>query len=95
MNAADLFGYAPPVAPFKDIRPQRNSVAEEKARLCLELGRLCQQVPEWVRGADVRRTRDWLAAVDRAKKVLGNKRSSTHVLGHAVRDMQERAKPPQ
>lgn len=37
---SDLFGHAPPSRPFKDIRKQRDSVAERKAELVLELGGL-------------------------------------------------------
>lgn len=41
----DLFGYAEPAAPFRDIRNTRESVAEEKARLCLELNAICKTPP--------------------------------------------------
>lgn len=46
--AQDLFGHEPPessVPAFKDIRDQREVVAEEKAVLCAELNRLCKTPP--------------------------------------------------
>lgn len=45
MSAADLFGFVAPAPEFVDIRNQRESVAEEKARLCLELNGLCKTPP--------------------------------------------------
>lgn len=83
----DLFGYTPPRAPFKDIRPQRDSVAEEKAILCKQLGELCRTVPESIRSADIRRTREWVACMERAKKVLSSKRSSRVELQGAIEQM--------
>lgn len=41
----DLFGHAAPTPAFVDIRNQRESVAEEKARLCMELNALCKTPP--------------------------------------------------
>lgn len=71
---ADLFGYEAARTPFRDIRNQRDSVAEEKARLCLELGKLVNRVPEHIKSADIKKTREWVAAMERARKVLNNKR---------------------
>jgi hypothetical protein len=36
--------------PFKDIRNQRPTVAEQKAQLCLDLKKLISRVPDRVRG---------------------------------------------
>lgn len=49
--SVDLFGPVPAAAPapFKDIRNQCESVAEEKARLCMELNRLLQTPPQIAR----------------------------------------------
>jgi hypothetical protein len=60
----DLFGQVPesPLAPFVDIRNQRESVAEEKARLCLELGALCKTPPRSLNSASINRVREWRAA---------------------------------
>jgi hypothetical protein len=44
MNQLDFIGGLPQ-APFKDIRNTRPSAAEEKAALCLQLGRLCKTPP--------------------------------------------------
>lgn len=44
MNQLDFIGGLPQ-APFKDIRNTRPSAAEEKAVLCLQLGRLCKTPP--------------------------------------------------
>jgi hypothetical protein len=42
---ADLFGHVEPAKEFRDIRNTRESVADEKARLCLELNSLCRTPP--------------------------------------------------
>jgi len=47
--SADLFGFEPPRAKFTDIRNQRESIAEEKARLCMELNELCRTPPPLAR----------------------------------------------
>jgi hypothetical protein len=41
----DLFGHVAERPAFIDIRNQRESVAEEKARLCMELNALCKTPP--------------------------------------------------
>jgi hypothetical protein len=76
----DLFGQVPqpPRTPFVDIRNQRESVAEEKARLCLELGALCKTPPRSLSSASINRVREWRAAHKGALKVLGSKQSSPH-----------------
>lgn len=43
---SDLFGHTPASPAFVDIRNQRESVAEEKARLCMELNALCKTPPQ-------------------------------------------------
>jgi hypothetical protein len=76
MNQLDFIGDLPPLKPFKDIRNQRPSAAEEKAALCLELGRLCHKVPPSISQGSIEKTRDWVAAQQRALKVVNSKRSS-------------------
>lgn len=83
----DLFGYSPPRPVFKDIRPQRDYVAEEKATLCLQLGELCRKVPQSIQNGDIKSTREWLHACQQAKKVLASKRSSRNDLTIAIAQM--------
>ena len=85
--SADLFGFAPTRPLFKDIANQRDSIAEEKARLCLALGVLCRTVPDAIKNADIKETRRWVADLERAKKTLSNKRSSVNQLTSAVNQM--------
>lgn len=83
----DLFGYEAPRKAFKDIPRQRDYVAEEKATLCLQLGELCRKVPPSIQSGDIKSTRDWLHACERAKKVLASKRSSRNDLTIAIAQM--------
>lgn len=73
--------------PFKDIRNQRSTVAEEKARLCLELGVLINRVPQSVRNGSVNITRQWRADRDKAAKVAASSRSSVQELNSAINSM--------
>lgn len=86
MNA-DLFDYSPPAAPFKDIRNQRESVAEEKARLSLELNKLLKTPPRSLNGASVNRVREFFAEHARALKTLRSKDSSRNELQAAINAM--------
>jgi hypothetical protein len=86
MNQIDWVGGG--VAPklFRDIRNQRESVADQKARLCLQIGALCAQIPEEIkRGGTVQRVREWKAVRDACMKVAGSHRSSVPILEHALR----------
>lgn len=85
--SADLFGYAPPTPVFKDIRSTRESVAEEKAKLCLTLGELCRRVPSSIQNGSIDKTRAWREDCERARKVLGSKRSSVQDLTAQIAQM--------
>jgi len=89
MNQIDWVGSAAATAakPFKDIHNQRPSVAEEKARLCLELGSLINKVPARVRQGGVETTREWKAAREAAAKIAANSRSTVHQLTSAINNM--------
>jgi hypothetical protein len=84
---SDLFGYAAERAPFVDIRNTRESVAEEKARLCHDLNTLCRVVPKSLNSASVNRVREFRAAHKMAMKVLGSKQSSRTDLLSAINSM--------
>lgn len=86
MKQPDFFGNSQE-APFKDIRNTRPSAAEEKANLCLELGRLCTKPPPGVVNGSVEYTRRWLAAQKDALAVAKNSRSSVARLTAAISNM--------
>ena len=88
MNQTDWVG-APEVAakPFRDIRNTRESVAEEKARLAMELGLLLKKPPACVINGSVQIVRSWTAAREAARKVAGSARSSTHDLRSSINAM--------
>lgn len=90
----DLFGYAAPTKPFKDIRNQRDSVAEQKAELCLQLKRLVNTVPDSVRSGSIQNTRAWMARQEKAKKVLASSRSSVAELTDQIAQMRAYDKAP-
>jgi hypothetical protein len=93
--SADLFGPVEqaPTAPFRDIRNTRESVAEEKARLCLELLGLCRAPPRSLNSASVNRVREWRAAHKSALKVLASKASSRGELSSAINSMRSFEQP--
>lgn len=73
--------------PFKDIRNTRESVAQEKARLCLELGALIKHPPPAVINGSVQIVREWTAARAAAAKVAASSRSSGQELRTAINNM--------
>lgn len=83
----DLFGYAAERAPFVDIRNQRESVAEEKARLCRELNELLRRTPKASAIATIQLVTGYKAAHKSALKVLQCKTSSRQELTSAVTTM--------
>jgi hypothetical protein len=85
----DLFGEVPelPRQPFVDIPNTRESVAEEKARLCLELHELCKKPPKSLNSSSVNRVREWRSAHKLALKVLASKQSSRTELLTAINSM--------
>jgi len=80
MNQVDFVGDLPPGKPFKDIRNQRDSVAEEKAVLCKLIGERCNKAPQSVVQGYVQTVRQWQEARKKAMKVAGNKRASVSEL---------------
>jgi hypothetical protein len=83
----DLFEPDPPPPPFKDIRGTRPGVAEEKARLCHQLGFLCLHPPPRVRSGSVDETRHWMTHQRKAMKLLSNPRASVPDLTHAIANL--------
>lgn len=73
--------------PFRDIPNTRQTIAEQKAELALELGRLCSLVPHSVSNGSINRTQEWLSARAAAAKTAGNKRSSVQALTAAISNM--------
>jgi hypothetical protein len=89
MNQIDFVGGLPPMtaAQFKDIRNTRPTVAEEKAALCLELGRLCTKPPESVANGGIELTRRWVAAQKTSLALARNSRASVVALSLAIKTM--------
>lgn len=88
MSTADLFGLVQaPAAPFRDIRNQRDSVAEEKAMLVLQLNELAKRVPASVNAGSTTLVRAWLAYQQRSLKVLKSMRSSRAELTTRIAQM--------
>lgn len=84
---SDLFGHTEERAPFVDIRNQRESVAEEKARLCRELNDLLRRTPKPSAIATIQLVTGYKAAHKSALKVLQCKTSSRQELTSAVTTM--------
>lgn len=84
---SDLFGHVPVAPEFRDIRNTRESVAEEKARLCLELNALCKTPPRSLGSASINRVREWRAAHKSALRALASKDSSRAQLASAINTM--------
>jgi hypothetical protein len=87
MQQLDWVG-EPQRKPFKDIRNTRETSAEEKARLALQLGVMCNTCPPSIKsGGSVNDVRNWKHARAEAMKVAGNKRASVHELTAAINSM--------
>lgn len=84
---SDLFGYAPEAPAFVDIRNQRESVAEEKARLCMELNALCKTPPRSLNSASINTVRAWRVTHKAASSVLARKDSSRTELQSAIESL--------
>jgi hypothetical protein len=83
----DLFGFSAERPEFKDIRNQRESVAEEKARLCAELNSLLRRTPKPNAIASVQQVKQFQHAHKTALKVLQCKTSSRQELQSAITSM--------
>jgi hypothetical protein len=90
----DLFGVVAEQPPFKDIRNQRESVAEEKARLCQELNGLLRRTPKAHAIASVQQVTAYKYAHKAALKVLQCKTSSRQELETAITSMTDWHKEP-
>lgn len=65
----------------------RPSVAEEKASLCLELGRLLNKVPASIASGSIQKTREWMEAQKAALKLVKNVRAAVPQLTSAINNM--------
>lgn len=86
---SDLFGHVELTTPFQDIRNQRDTVAEEKAVLCLQLKELCHKCPQSVANGSIQITRSWFASQKNSLKTLNSSRSSVPDLQRAVTNMRQ------
>jgi hypothetical protein len=87
MSQTDWIGDVPKPK-FKDIGNTRNSVAEEKARLCLLLTRRCNSAPASLKsGGSISEVRAWKADREAALKVCASKRSSVGDLEFSLNSM--------
>lgn len=85
--SADLFGFVEERPAFIDIRNTRESVAEEKARLCLELNALVKVPPRSLGAASIQTVRLWRLELKSAQKVLASKDSSRQALQSAINSL--------
>ncbi len=84
----DLFGPVDVIErPFKDIRNQRETVAEEKARLALELNKLCKVPPKSLGSASINQVRRFMADHANCMKTLKSKTASRNELQAAINVM--------
>lgn len=84
---ADLFGYQPAARAFKDIRNTRPTVAEQKAELALQLGRLIARCPTSVANGSINLTREWMEARKKAAATAKSARASVQELTAAISNM--------
>lgn len=90
----DIFGLVIEREPFKDIRNQRESVAQEKARLCAELNTLLRKAPRASTIATIQQVTKYKHAHKSALKVLQSKTSSRQELETQLNAMQQWHKEP-
>jgi hypothetical protein len=83
----DLFGAIAEQEPFKDIRNQRASVAEEKAALCATLNAMLRRSPMASSIASINAARAFKAEHKRTLTILKNPESSRQQLESAVNTM--------
>jgi hypothetical protein len=86
---SDLFGTVIERAPFTDIRNQRESVAEEKARLCGELNSLLRRTPPPEKIATIQLVTAYKHTHATSLKTLRSPRSSRTELQSAISSMRE------
>lgn len=76
-----------PRAPFSDIANTRQSNAEEKAMLALELHSLLLKCPQAVANGGIKAVQRWREEHAECKKVAASQRSSVHQLRSAIAKM--------
>lgn len=85
MNQVDFVGGALPARAFLgQVKDTNDRVAEEKARLNLELGKLMNKPPHSVVNGSVQLTRRWVEARKKAEKVVKSTRQTVPELQGAV-----------
>jgi hypothetical protein len=92
VSQLDWVGGSADISPkaFKDIRNQRPSKAEEKARLYLRPGELINQIPPAIKhGGSVNLVREWRVAREVCAKVAGSSRSSEQELTASIGRMEK------
>lgn len=87
MKQNDLFDQQGRNVQFRDIRNTRPTVAEEKATLSLELGRLCMSPPRSVVNGSIQTTRAWVEAQKSSLKMVKSSRASVQELTAAITNM--------
>ena len=87
---SDFFGDdAPPSRRPAAQRNTRPTIAEEKARLALELSAYCLKSPPVVVNGSVQQVRLWKSRQEAAMKILKSSRHSVTQLEIAIRQMRE------
>lgn len=77
--------FSPAIKPaFVDIRNQRPSIAEEKAKLVLQLKRMVDKPPQHVINGGIATVRNWVSAAAECRKVM---RASVGDLERAINRM--------
>lgn len=88
MGQVDWVGGGAEGRAFEDSPNRRPSVAEEKASLALTLGGLITKAPPFLASAGIIETRQFVAALEAARKIAGKKNASTQELRSAITNMQ-------
>jgi hypothetical protein len=84
VNPMDLFGHVEPKPELRDIGNQRESVAEEKARLCKRLNEILRSTPKRLNSASVNEVRAWKISHSESLKVLKSSKSSRQELQQRI-----------
>lgn len=77
----------PAPKPFVGIRNQRPSVDEQKATLCMQLGRLCNKPPESVLFGSIDQVLAWKSVMFECREVLNKTTSTVPQLESAINRM--------
>lgn len=75
----------PKTRPFRDIRNTRDTTAQEKARLCLLIGKAMNTVPASLKsGGSINQVMAWKRERAEVEKVVNSKRASVSELEAAL-----------